>query len=229
MEEWEFMNIMIELRQLIAGNDHSSLSQIKVRLKMQRRFEVYVWNVVFFMALISGLTLSSFSVDALDLGERLAIIITLLLTSVAYQSNVFSTLPNVPYLTLLDKYIVTSFVFMTMVTIETALLGTKYLDNDLHNNWLFIGTVAVFTGYHLVFLILARRKHKFEKKKLFMSSVRMQMLYSQSRERMDVDWNSEKLIGSNWKIYTKYPNKLITSDDDANNMIRIQSRSKTIF
>merc|ERR1712113_218373 len=101
---------------------------------MQRRFEVYLWNVVFFMALISGLTLCSFAVEEVDLGERLAIIITLLLTSVAYQSNVFITLPNVPYLTLLDKYIVTSFVFMTMVTIETAILGSAhYLDDDIHS------------------------------------------------------------------------------------------------
>merc|ERR1712113_959518 len=114
---------------------------------MQRRFEVYLWNVVFFMALISGLTLCSFAVEEVDLGERLAIIITLLLTSVAYQSSVFSTLPNVPYLTLLDKYIVTSFVFMTLVTIETALLGTKYLDNDEHNHLLFWITSIIFGGY----------------------------------------------------------------------------------
>ena len=40
--------MMIEIGQLITGNDHSSLAQIKVRLKMQRRFEVYLWNVVFF-------------------------------------------------------------------------------------------------------------------------------------------------------------------------------------
>merc|ERR1719203_1812491 len=104
---------------------------------MQRNYEVYLWNVVFFMMLISGLSMCSFAVDAEDLGERLAIIITLLLTSVAYQSSVFQTLPNVPYLTLLDKYIVTSFVFMTLVTIETAMLGSKYLDNDEHNSILF--------------------------------------------------------------------------------------------
>eukprot|EP01083_Nonionella_stella_P294251 1000452_1 len=71
MEEWEFLNMIIEIGELLTGNE-SSLAQLKVRLKMQRRYEVYLWNVVFFMALISGLTLCSFAVEEVDLGERLA-------------------------------------------------------------------------------------------------------------------------------------------------------------
>ena len=162
MEEWEFLNMMIEIGQLITGGHEASLAQMKVRLKMQRRWQVYFWNVVFFMALISGLTLCSFSVQAEDLGERIAIIITLLLTSVAYQSNVFSTLPNVPYLTLLDKFIVTSFVFMTLVSIETAMLGSNYLDHDEHNYWMFIASSGAFAGYNLIFLMVAIARKKFE-------------------------------------------------------------------
>ena len=178
------------------------------------------------MSLISGLTLSSFSVDATDLGERLAIIITLLLTSVAYQSNVFSTLPNVPYLTLLDKYIVTSFVFMTMVTIETAMLGTQYLDHDEHNNYMFMVTMFLFLMYHLVFLVVAVKRKKFESRKLYMPSKTMQQLYSKSRERMDVDWKSVRQYGSNWKIYTKYPDKLITQTAGSKDLYRFPSRGR---
>ena len=48
MEEWEFLNMMIEIGQLITGGKESSLAQMKVRLKMQRRWQVYFWNVVFF-------------------------------------------------------------------------------------------------------------------------------------------------------------------------------------
>ena len=41
----------VEIAELITGNDHSSLAQIKVRLNIQR-IEVYLWNVVFFRSLI---------------------------------------------------------------------------------------------------------------------------------------------------------------------------------
>lgn len=219
--------MMIEIGGLMVGPDNSSLAQIKVRLKMQRRFEVYLWNVVFFMASISGLTLSSFGVDSIDLGERLAIIITLLLTSVTYQSNVFSILPNVPYLTLLDKYIVTSFVFMTMVTVETSLLGTSYLDHDEHNNIMFMITLIVFVGYHTIFLMLAIKRKEYEQRKLYMSSKMIQQLYLRSRERMDVNWQSMKQLGTNWKIYTKYPNKLITKTDiDSKDLHRFSSKRR---
>eukprot|EP01083_Nonionella_stella_P031570 86449_1 len=206
MEEWQCSNMMIEIGQLEASFE---FAQLKVRLKMQRRFEVYLWNVVFFMALISGLTLCSFAVEDVDLGERLAIIITLLLTSVAYQSSVFMTLPNVPYLTLLDKYIVTSFVFMTLVTIETAMLGTQYVDNDEHNRILFVSTAIAFIGYHVLFVFVAINKQSIEQRKLHMTSNTMLKLYSK-RERIDVDWKSGRDLGTNWKVYTQYPNKLIT-------------------
>lgn len=208
-EEWDFHNLIIEMGQIIAGTSESSLGQIKVRLKMRRNYQVYLWNVVFFMMLLSGLSLCSFAVDAEDLGERLAIIITLLLTSVAYQSSVFSTLPNVPYLTLLDKYIVACFVFMCGITVETAMLNTEYLNDETHNNSMFWVSGGVFIGYHVCFMAVAIRKQFEEKKKLFMTSKAMQQMFEQSRERMEVAWNSGREMQSDWTVYTTYPDKLI--------------------
>merc|ERR1719229_1482229 len=102
---------------------------------------------------------------------------------------------------------------MTMVTIETAILGSAhYLDDDIHSKVVFIVTAIVFVGYHIVFFWLAKNKKIYEISKLYMPSKTMLELYHQSREKMEVDWKSEKRIGSNWKIYTKYPEKLIITE-----------------
>ena len=198
MEEWSFHNMIAEIGTI----ESSNLTSIKIRLKMKRRFEVYLYNIVFYMATITGLVLTSFGVDDDNLGERLSIIITLLLTAVAYQSNLSLNLPNVPYLTLLDKYIITCFLFMGIVAIETALLSTELLNFTQHNNIMLIITFGVFLLYHIIFVIKAYKLKKFETKKLYLPSNQMINLMKLKSKKLQVEWKNFKNIGSQWKMYS---------------------------
>ena len=98
---------------------------------------------------------------------------------------------------------------LSLITIETAMLSTRYLEDEDHNNTMFWTSGAVFVGYHLLFLAVAIRKQLQEKRKLFMSSKAMQQMFDQSRERMEVEWRSGREMQSDWTVYTTFPDKLI--------------------
>ncbi len=74
------------------------------------------------MACISLLGLTSFALTEDDLGDRLNLLITLILTAVAFGVIVTASLPNVPYLTYLDKYILCQYMFLVFLMGETSLL-----------------------------------------------------------------------------------------------------------
>jgi len=85
---------------------------IVIRLKMKRRWQVFLWNVVFLMACLSFLSLTAYSVNVnSNIGTRLNLLITLVLTAVAFSYVVFDNLPKVPYQTILDKYILSCYFF----------------------------------------------------------------------------------------------------------------------
>ena len=100
----------------------SSYAMIVLRLKVKRRWKVFFANIVFIMACISFLGLTSFALTEEDLGDRLNLLITLILTAVAFGVIVTASLPNVPYLTYLDKYILCQYMFLVFLMGETALL-----------------------------------------------------------------------------------------------------------
>ena len=54
------------------------------------------------------------------MGDRLSIAGTILLTAVAFETYVSSLLPNVPYLTLIEKYLVATNIYIGVVMILMA-------------------------------------------------------------------------------------------------------------
>lgn len=73
----------------------------------------YLWNVVMPTNMLVILAFSSYLME--ELSDRLNITLTLLLTLVAFKLGINSYLPTTSYLTLLDKYSITSFVYLGVV------------------------------------------------------------------------------------------------------------------
>ena len=104
-----------------------------VNLRVRRLSRYYLFNVVLMMWFISKLGLTAFVMDVDDLGSRVTTCITLLLTSVAFKFVLSSSLPKVPYNTLLDLYIwiaTFSLVLMSVLCIVPSFFphedGTPY-------------------------------------------------------------------------------------------------------
>ena len=87
----------------------------------QRRAAYYMWNIALPNFLLSVLVFTSFAIAEEDLADRLSVTLTLVLTSVAFKYMVAQELPRINYLTLLDKYVLLSFVFLALVGVQNTL------------------------------------------------------------------------------------------------------------
>eukprot|EP00002_Diphylleia_rotans_P004578 TRINITY_DN13418_c0_g1_i1.p1 TRINITY_DN13418_c0_g1~~TRINITY_DN13418_c0_g1_i1.p1 ORF type:complete len:216 (-),score=40.03 TRINITY_DN13418_c0_g1_i1:321-968(-) len=87
----------------------------KVCLRVRRIPTYYLQNIVLIMFLLSLLGPLAFIVEVEDLGDRLSTILTLLLTAVAFKYVISSSLPKVPYNTLIDYFILCSTISLAAV------------------------------------------------------------------------------------------------------------------
>merc|ERR1719410_653301 len=152
---------------------------------------------MFFIALLS---MCCFALNAEEIiGERMGLAVTLLLTAVAFQDIVFEELPNVAYLTLLHQYILTSFIFIACVVLETAFVLAN--DHELFGErdnadkvfaWIFIGA---FITYHLYFLIVAAWKRHEESRKLYMDSEQLEKYVEDPKHKFKLGWKLDPDFG----------------------------------
>ena len=85
------------------------------------------------MSLISLSSLSSFTIS---LGEpaRLELLFTILFSAISFQFVINDSLPNVPYFTMLDKYISAALAFILFVGIYHAFGMYNFKYNLLYFN-----------------------------------------------------------------------------------------------
>eukprot|EP01106_Pelomyxa_sp_JSP_P007842 TRINITY_DN2268_c0_g1_i4.p1 TRINITY_DN2268_c0_g1~~TRINITY_DN2268_c0_g1_i4.p1 ORF type:complete len:533 (-),score=189.07 TRINITY_DN2268_c0_g1_i4:141-1565(-) len=88
--------------------------------RVQRKPTFFFWNVIFMVFLIVSISFVTFVLPPDDGGTRLSFNITLLLTAVSYKNTVCGFLPKNNYLTLMDYYILSSFVVLAALLVENA-------------------------------------------------------------------------------------------------------------
>ena len=68
-----------------------------------------IWNSVFSLFVVDALACTGWGVELNGLADRMSIVLTMVLTVMAFKYTLSDALPNVPYLTILDKFVVSSF------------------------------------------------------------------------------------------------------------------------
>lgn len=120
--EWELSDIL----RLRVGESRptESLSQppkvypeLHLQMRVVRKPWNYLFDVVLPLGLISLGSITSLVVPRADLGDRLAITVTMILTSITFKTITQRTLPVLSYQTLMDYYILTMFVFIFAVLV----------------------------------------------------------------------------------------------------------------
>uniref|UniRef100_A0A5K3EH21 Neur_chan_LBD domain-containing protein n=1 Tax=Mesocestoides corti TaxID=53468 RepID=A0A5K3EH21_MESCO len=106
----------------------------------------------FFKFLICSLSLVTFSVDKSQPQSRLQLAFTLVLTLVAFKFVVNQCLPKISYLTYLDKYVISSLFFLTIICIwhgGVALIEnlTKRLNIHVYDHLELYVIIAISIGY----------------------------------------------------------------------------------
>ena len=132
------------------SNSGSCYPRINIKFCVKRSAKFYIWNVIFVNFLIIALSFVSLTVDYNETGDRLNVTLILLLTTIAFKLAMSEVLPNVPYLTFLDKYIISGISFNSVVTVQNAVV-TMVENQSGFEFWSLVILGCVFTFIHMIF------------------------------------------------------------------------------
>lgn len=93
-------------------------SIVHVALYASRNSKHFLYSIVLPQFVLTTAAFATFSMPPEGLGERLHIDMILILTSVSFQSAIQDQIPNVPYLTVLEWYLLINFLFLALVCAE---------------------------------------------------------------------------------------------------------------
>ena len=203
---------------------------IILRLKMKRRWKVFLWNIVFLMMCICALALTAFALGPDNLGERLNLVITLVLTTVAFSYVVFDNLPNVPYLTFMVKYILCGYGFLVCTMIQSAFSGTDLLSK--YDYIFFCAGLGIFIFYHIFFAYYAKQLREEEEQKLYLSSDDVEREVNLSRPALEFNYEQRLRAGDGGRLLSflgtlKIPDSM--SPEEKEKLKQAQQKLKEIY
>tara|TARA_B110001452_G_scaffold217882_1_gene189523 strand:- start:134 stop:1327 length:1194 start_codon:yes stop_codon:yes gene_type:complete len=138
-----------------------------IEIGLRRRALYYLQNVVGVNAIITSICFTAFGIPLVDLGDRLSVCLTMLLTAVAFKIVLGDALPKVSYQTVMDVYLNGSFGCMLVCTLSTfvfacwARLNPASADEPwLHDKIDLVAFCTLSTAYVLFHVYFVRRcKH----------------------------------------------------------------------
>ena len=165
LKDFDLANIECEIE-----NMAKDIPFLHCSLRMSRSYNSYVYRIfvpVFVITLNATLV---FRFDV-DLGNRLNYLITNLLTIVAFYYILATILPNISYLTVIDKYMLFNLIFvgsMAMICVIIDYLGKSdpNSDTDQTDNYLFVALVGVVVFGHIFFVFYCMYVRSIEIKKI---------------------------------------------------------------
>eukprot|EP00928_Gymnodinium_smaydae_P071779 TRINITY_DN55268_c0_g1_i1.p1 TRINITY_DN55268_c0_g1~~TRINITY_DN55268_c0_g1_i1.p1 ORF type:complete len:778 (+),score=111.40 TRINITY_DN55268_c0_g1_i1:124-2457(+) len=152
------------------SNDPSYASKFIVKVRIERQHLFYIWQVFFpayLMTLVSCTPLAMPPSED-DMGERLSVYGSGLLTLVAFKYGVADHLPSVPYPTFIDNYLKFQLITVSMCAFEsiisfqiviggkgtimdTDMEGTQVFSSiDLMENFMFVLIFLVWSAWFLI-------------------------------------------------------------------------------
>jgi len=95
-------------------------SAMHYQIPIRRKHTYYSQNVLCLMFLITVLSFTAYCLPAAEFADRAGILLTILLTAVAFKFVVADMLPKVPYFTKLDLYVSACFGLVFLLTVQMA-------------------------------------------------------------------------------------------------------------
>ena len=122
-------------------------------LRMARSYEPYVLRVLvpIFLIIINSILVFRFAPGEIDF--RLLYVVTNMLTIVAFFFIVSSSLPQIPYLTLIDKYMNIALFFVFMIAVLCVIILAYDLEGSDEETYLFYSLLGATVLGHVIFAI----------------------------------------------------------------------------
>jgi hypothetical protein len=142
--------------------------RVHIALTASRKPQYYMWNIYVMLLILGSLSFTTFSVDVEETGDRLGIMLTLVLALIAFKLVLAQQLPSISYLTMMDVYTLGSMLLMFFISVFTSLmpsLGLKQNTLLLVDKVIMIISASLWALVNLWFLWNVDRlskKRKFE-------------------------------------------------------------------
>ncbi|ESO05085.1 hypothetical protein HELRODRAFT_191586 [Helobdella robusta] len=112
---------------------------IHFKCSAERRYQFFIWNIIVVMSITSY--------------HKIASNFILLLTTIAFKTNISNSLPRISYLTYMDLYILGSWVIQCLMCAWHAIVGNLLVANDA-TFWTDKVVLIAFGVLYIVFLTL---------------------------------------------------------------------------
>ena len=155
--DWSFHMPVVEQTPSAWGSD-----RLVIMFKAARNYQKHVFVTGATIAIITGLSLALFAIPIADTADRVGNMFTLLLTLVAFQFVVSSSIPSLPYTTLMDKYVLVSFVFIGLVCIQCVVFSSfdSLQEHDGTAFYVAVGLYVLIQAVTVVWSVVAGAQEK---------------------------------------------------------------------
>lgn len=137
---------------------------LTVKATFKRHYSVHLFRVGFVMALFSLAAVTTMMPHCDSSMERITLLVTLMLTATTYSLVVAESLPTLPYLTLIDKYVLGTFAYFGIIGLELAIIDWtddfEWPNEDVGGNntaalrYNFFSSADGSSSYHATFVNL---------------------------------------------------------------------------
>lgn len=148
MDNWETYTPVVSKCEAIGhdrGHQESMTHpRMTISLRIERKPNYYIWNIVFPIFMIVSCAPVAFALNRSDIGGRMGIILALLLTLVTFKFIIAGDIPKSSVITLIDKYIITSYSYVIAAVVQT-LASEHLVSESLSSRFDYLST-QIFMG-----------------------------------------------------------------------------------
>jgi len=156
LHDWAVDEIQVIEKPVRYDFEDRTYSRVQVRLKLARSFRYYFLKVLTVLWFIVGMSWCVFFCDPNDVTGRLAITVTLFLAAVAFNFVIGSSLPKVPYNTLLDQNVLVAYAYIAATLVEELIIyqisqNYNYDPTTLHHGewWFALAFALTYILYNV--------------------------------------------------------------------------------
>ena len=132
----------------------TQIAGYEITFTAARKANHYLLKVILPLVLIVIMSWAVFWIDPSLASTQISVAVTSMLTLIAYRFAVGAEIPKLPYLTLLDSFILLSSVLVFFSLIEVMVITRLALNNrletaraiDRHSRWIFPATFVILTA-----------------------------------------------------------------------------------
>jgi hypothetical protein len=121
LAQWAVLGIRASAEPIRIFNTETT-NQMRFAIEVQRKSNFYIRKVFLPLLLMVVLSWTVFWIDNSELNSQVTISVTTILTVIAFAFAISSNLPKVPYLTFIDVFFLSCYVFVFITAIELTLV-----------------------------------------------------------------------------------------------------------